>query len=95
MATANGHQLVPLFAPIVISTIPYYQLIPPHHIAQLLLLFMGHQTVVFASRYQETALKVLLLPLQPQLLPEQPAHNATQDSVYTGFKLDKLDADHV
>jgi len=58
-------------------------------------LLLPQQMVVFASHYQETALKVLLLPPQPQLLQEQPAHNATQDSVYTGFKLDKLVADHV
>jgi len=72
----------------------------PHHITQLhlphlVLVYTLQQMVVFACHYQETALKVLLLPPQPQLLPEQPAHNATQDSVYTGFKLDKLDADHV
>jgi len=67
----------------------------PHHITQLLHLLLSQQMVVFARHYQETALKVLLLPPQPQLLPERPAHNAIQDSVYTGFKLDKLDADHV
>jgi len=76
-------------------------LILPQHITQfhipqlVVLVYTLQQTVVLASLYQETVLKVLLHPPQPQLLPDQPAHSAIQDSVYTGFKLDKLVADHV
>jgi len=65
------------------------------HLPHLVVVSTLQQTVVLVSHYPETALKVLLLQPPPQLLPEQPAHNVIQDSVYIGFKLDKLVADHV